>query len=174
MPVIVFCISKLFPSRRSWQKMEDLTVGQSQFRRGIAVSKNVNNFFLFFLRRANKLTDNKYTAFICDVFNPLSVERNDRFGNLVLVFLLHFILCPHSLNISSRYSLKWFPNRENSQLSNENIRQKIKKSTHLAAVHFSIICQYLIEFSFEIYFLWFSCFYNRAIICRDHAQRYWQ
>lgn len=47
--------------------MEDLTVGQSQFRLCIATSKNVHNFFLVFLRRANELTDTKY------IFNSLFV-----------------------------------------------------------------------------------------------------
>lgn len=71
--------------------MEVLTVGQSQFGQCDGASKNVNNLFLFSLRRANKLADTKYTGFISDVFNLLFVVRTDCFGNLVLIFLLYII-----------------------------------------------------------------------------------
>lgn len=67
--VILFCISTLFPSRRSWQNMEVLIVGQSQL--SVSVSKNVNKLSLFFLRRANKLADAKCTSFFSDTFNVL-------------------------------------------------------------------------------------------------------
>lgn len=75
-------------------------------------------YIIFLLGRANKFTDAKYTSFISDVFNLLFLIRTDCLENFVLIFLLYFILCSRSLNVSSRHSFKFQKVQKNLQLSN--------------------------------------------------------
>ena len=110
-------------------------------------------YIIFLLGRANKFTDAKYTSFISDVFNLLFLIRTDCLENFVLIFLLYFILCSRSLNVSSRHSFKFQKVQKNLQLSNGKCTIEYKNHEYTFTRRFVNIWSY---------------FHFKCIFCHTH------
>ena len=110
-------------------------------------------YIIFLLGRANKFTDAKYTSFISDVFNLLFLIRTDCLEIFVLIFLLYFILCSRSLNVSSRHSFKFQKVQKNLQLSNGKCTIEYKNHEYTFTRRFVNIWSY---------------FHFKCIFCHTH------